>query len=68
MMDKAGWEIETFAGKIKATGRTVYHWLEGRSKIKYSAWCVLCEQAGVHAIWNNHTEAAARLSLKMANR
>jgi hypothetical protein len=62
-MAKAGWDIEDFAARIKTTTRTIYFWLEGRSHIKYAAWCVLCEQAGVSAIWTNDTDAAAKFSL-----
>lgn len=64
LMDKAGWDIDDFASRVKATPRTIYFWLEGRTNINYSSWCVLCEQAGVSAIWTNDSDAAAKFSLE----
>lgn len=34
--------------------RTYRRWIAGESLIPYSAWCVLCYEAGYGVIWESH--------------
>ncbi|RBB97319.1 hypothetical protein C3E97_028065 [Pseudomonas sp. MWU12-2115] len=50
-LEMAGWSGEAFSRVIGVDGRTVRRWTLGEKKINYPAWCVLCVQAELGAIW-----------------
>lgn len=50
-LEMSGWSGEAFSRGIGVDGRTVRRWTLGEKQINYSAWCVLCVQAGLGHIW-----------------
>lgn len=52
MLNVLGYSQTTFAYVIDVTDRTVRRWARGEKPIAYSAWCVLCTQAGLPPIWS----------------
>lgn len=51
MLSVLGYSQTTFAGLIDVTDRTVRRWASGDKQVAYSAWCVMCTQAGLPHIW-----------------
>jgi len=51
MLSVLGYSQTTFAALIDVTDRTVRRWASGEKQIAYSAWCVMCTQAGLPHIW-----------------
>jgi len=49
----AGWSGEEFARRIGVNGRTVRRWVLNEKPIAYTAWCILCIEAGLGKIWKN---------------
>ena len=47
----ANWSGVEFARRINTNDRTVRRWLGGEQPIPYVAWCVLCVEANLGAIW-----------------
>lgn len=47
----SNWSGEEFSKRIGVENRTVRRWTAGDKPINYSAWCVLCLQAGLGHIW-----------------
>lgn len=52
MLNVLGYSQTTFAAIIDVTDRTVRRWAKGEKPIAYSAWCVMCTQAGLPSIWS----------------
>lgn len=41
---------------LGVSGRTVRKWIGGADSVPYSAWCVMCYEAGLGVIWKNEQE------------
>jgi hypothetical protein len=56
VINLAGFSRATAAkvlGLGKGGGRTVRRWIGGDTSIRYTAWAILCELAGLGIIWKN---------------
>lgn len=51
VLKMAGWTGEEFSRRIGVDSRTVRRWTLGEKPIAYTAWCILCVQAGLGNIW-----------------
>lgn len=51
MLSVLGCSQTTFAYMIDVTDRTVRRWASGEKQVAYSAWCIMCIQAGLPPIW-----------------
>lgn len=47
----SGWSQSETARFLGVTTRQVNRWVKGEAKISYSAWAILCHQAGLGKIW-----------------
>lgn len=53
MLEALGISQEGLGRLLGINGRTVRRWVQGENEIAYSAWCVLCEEAGIPRIWRH---------------
>lgn len=52
-LSMAGWSGEGFSRLIGVDGRTVRRWTSNEKSIPFSAWAIVCLQAGYGRIWES---------------
>lgn len=48
---RTGWSQSEAARFLGISTRQVSRWVQGEAKISYTAWAILCHQAGLGKIW-----------------
>jgi hypothetical protein len=53
--DMTATEVEAFLGlSSKSGGRQIRRWISEEAPIPYAAWALLCAEAGLGCIWEQH--------------